>query len=108
MRTPSPAVTLTLDSGVPTCHFNYFIAGIKSINSTRSSTLIYITEEQGSLMRIPISLNTAANETEAVISGAFLMAVWWSHGCKSIYISVFVSAGEERGLEQGKTTTRAR
>ena len=46
----------------------FFTTESKSINTIQSLNPIYITKEQGFLMRIPISLNTPANETTVFAS----------------------------------------
>lgn len=49
-------------------------------------------------MRIPISPNTSANETEAEISGASLTALGWSHGC-IVFSSLSLLMGGETSMD---------
>lgn len=44
---------------------------LRALTLSKAWLFIYITKEQGSLMRIPISLNTPASDTGADVSEGF-------------------------------------
>lgn len=47
------------------------LEALGALTTSKAWLLIYITKEQGSLMRIPVSLNKPGSQTEADISEAF-------------------------------------